>query len=165
MTDGLSIFGDLDVTNMNDDPFYVAPDTYKVMCTEAVWRETKDGGKALSITYLISQPGGEFDGKRLQDFFPMPQLNGRTKMEELDPDERNQIARMRRRIRTGWDIPEEELNSVQVSTLVNQVLYLTVAEKKDKEDPTKTFTNIVKSESEAAFNERASEVGTSAFDL
>lgn len=165
MSDELSIFGDLDVSNMNDDPFYVAPDTYKVMCTEAVWRETKDGGRALSINYQITQPGNDFDGKRLQDFFPMPQMNGRTKLEELDSDERDQIARMRRRIRTGWDVPEEELNTVKVSTLVNTSLYLTVKENADKEDPTKKYTNIVKSESERAFSERAEEVGSSAFEL
>lgn len=164
MTDGLSIFGDLDVSDMNDDPFYVAPDTYRVMCTEAAWRETKEGGRALALNYQITQPGNDFDGKRLQDFFPMPDLKGRTSLSELTADEKDQIARMRRRIRTGWDVPEEELNSVKVSTLVNTTLYLTVKENADKTDPSKKYTNIVKSESEAAFSERASEMGSS-FDL
>lgn len=149
----MSIFGELDVNDVDDDPFKIDAGTYRSLVLDAFESE-KDGSHAFIIKYAIDEPGSEFDKKRLQSFFPMPDLTGIRSMSDLSFEDADKIKRLRRHLRLGFDIPEAELNDVAPSQLKGQHVYLTVKINTDKTDPDKKYTNIVKAESERLFGEK-----------
>lgn len=138
----MGLFGDEDAANIPDDPFYVAPNTYKAVVTEAVDRELKDGsGNGVSLVYTIEEPESEYDGMRVSEFkkrYEKPR-------DELTAQQRQDNSRLKQRL-LQLGVPESEMNNEVkdiLDGLVGIEVFVDVVEGSNKEG-TKTYTNVSK---------------------
>lgn len=150
----MSIFGNLDVKDVNDDPFFVADDTYEAVCLEMKQGE-KNGDGYFSFNWQITQPG-EFHNRRLSNYFSMPDLEGVTSMDQLSSEDQDKIKRLRRCIRLAFDVPEEKIGEFTPAEAQGREVYITVKNTVDKQDSSKKYTNVIDWKSAAAFSEQAS---------
>lgn len=139
----MGLFGDVDASEVPDNPFYVAPGTYFCTLAEANRVEKKDqSGEGLAFKWVINEPDSEYHNNNLQDWKNI--YPGITEA-EVTPDIRKDNARLKGRL-VEMGVPEEEMNSLldNLDSLVGLEAYLTVTETTDKNDPTKKYTNINK---------------------
>ncbi len=153
----MSIFGDLDVTGVDDDPFAVKDGVYRTKLVDVKIMDRDDGGKNFSFSYKIEDTdAGIYNGRRVQAFFVMPSLAAYpagTKITDLDEDDQQKVLRLRNHIRLAFDLAEEQISSFDPKQDgIGQVVYCTVKTNPDKENPEKKYVNITKVESEASFN-------------
>lgn len=162
----MSIFGDLDVTGVDDDPFSVKNGTYRARCVDVSMKDRDDNTKSFSFKYKIEdEDAGIYNGRQVQAFFIMPDLNqypAGTKVADMSEDDQKAVLRIRYHIRMGFDVPEAELNKFDPKQDgVGRIVYVTVKTNPDKEDPDKKYVNITKIESERSFMEKMQEAGNS----
>ena len=155
----MSLFGELDVAGVNDDPFFIDDGTYPAVCLEMKQGE-KNGNKYVSIRWKVQEPGSQFDGRTPQNYFAMPDLNGVTSMDDLSVEDQDKIKRLRRCVRLAFDVPEDRISSITPADVVGRKVYITIKNNADKEDPTKMYTNVVDWKSEEAFSEQAKQFDT-----
>lgn len=135
----MSIFGDLDVKDIPDDPFYVAPSTYWSTCIEAYVQKKDDGTSAFIIKWQINEPDNNFHGSKLQQYFGLPKSN------DMTPDERRSVSFLKKTLRRGFGFTEEEVdnNQVKPSQLAGLEAFVTVTINEGKgEQAGKKFTNV-----------------------
>lgn len=141
MTD--SLFGNMDISNISDNPFEVAANTYWSNCTESYVKEHEKDGETVTnliIKWMIDEPDNEYHGNTLTEFykvFPGKDWN------ELDAAEKKSLKFLKRRLRRGFDLSEEEIAALKPSTLVGNGAFVTVV----NNDGTgahagKVFTNV-----------------------
>lgn len=142
----MSIFGDLDVNNVSDDPNAIEPNTYWMIATDAKIIERKSDGKpSLVVTWQIDEPGSEFHGKKTQDWLtvnPTPELD----WSQLDPKVKNGLKYTKQRMRKAFDFSEAEMNGLNPSDLVGKGAYVTLKKNGD-------YTNIVNALSKRLYDE------------
>lgn len=138
-----SLFGDMDIANISDDPFEVAPNTYWCICTESYVKEsTKDGDTVVNliIKWQIDEPDNEYHGNTLTEFY---KLFPGQRYEDLDANEKKAMKFLKRRLRRGFDLSEEEMNKLRPSSLIGEGAFVTVVVTDGKGQHTgKTFTNV-----------------------
>jgi hypothetical protein len=162
----MSIFGDLDVQGVDDDPFSIKNGTYRARCVDVSAKDRDDNTKSYSFKYKIEdESAGIYNGRQVQAFFIMPDLakySAGTKIEDMEEDDQQQVLRIRYHIRKAFDVPESELNSFDPKQDgVSRIVYVTVKTNADKSDPEKKYVNITKIESERSFDEKMAESGNS----
>lgn len=136
----MGIFGDLDVSDIPDNPFYIAPNTYWCVCTGAD-RYERDGQESLVIKWAIDEPDSEYHGNNISRWFSMPDLEGRS-WADLDSDEKKALKFLKFMLRRGFDLSEEEIDSVSNDDLVGKEMYVTTVVTPDKENPEKEYVNV-----------------------
>src|SRR5688500_13641735 len=151
----MSIFGDMDVDDIPEDPYYVAPSTYWAMCTEA--KQTKFEGNDdtfISFTWTIDEPDNEYHGKNLQKLYKI--YPGKSKS-DLTAKEIQGLSWLKKMLRRGFDLSESEIKSVELSDLVGTGAYVTSVVNDDKNDSTKKYVNVRDAVCKRSFDEEASE--------
>lgn len=145
----MGLFGDLDANQVADDPFYVAPDKYKCILTEASLKEKTDqSGFGLAFKWVITDEDSEYEGQNLSDW-----LN----VWPDGVDEEDMTAAIKQAMsRTKMRLIQMGLSSDQMNTLLDEEsnldllvgmeAYVDVVETPDKNDPDKKWTNIRKVE-------------------
>lgn len=142
----MGLFGELDASDIPENPFYVAPDTYYCVLTEANVVDKKDStGQGLSFKWVIENDDSEFNGMNVSDWFNIyPDIT----QDEMTPKIRQDMSRLRQRL-TQMGLTTEEMNDLDSDAsareeLIGMHAYVTVKETTDKQDPEKVYTNIVK---------------------
>jgi hypothetical protein len=164
----VSLFGDLDVNDIPDDAFYVAPGTYPAILTQVKELAKDDGTKSIIFKYTIDDPGNRYHGMTKDDWFTMhPDIP----WDEQDAAQRRGMITMKKRMREGCDIPEDALKKTSAQDLEGTRLYITVVERKGKPDEngeTKTYVNIADVLSPRLYEEKRDKLAasdSSAFNL
>jgi hypothetical protein len=156
----MSIFGDMDVDDIPEDPYYVAPNTYWCLCTEAKFTKfDKDfdpmADTFLSITWTIDEPDSEYHTKNLQQLFKVYPSKSK---DDLTAKEIQGLSYLKRLLRRGFDLSESEIASVEPSELVSSGAYVTSVVNEGKNDNAgKKFINVKDAVSKRIFDEEASE--------
>lgn len=137
------LFGDIDAAEVPDNPFYVAPDTYRCVLAELNRVSKKDGsGEGLAFKWVIEDEDSEFNGNQIQDWKNIyPDVTS----EELTPEIRKDNARLKQRL-IELGLSEDEMNDLldNLEEYVGTVAFVEVTETTDRKDPSKTYTNIKK---------------------
>lgn len=132
------------IEDISDDIFLVAEGVYKCFVKDSVIKE-KDGNSTLNIVWSIDSPETEFHGLPLRDYINLI-LDDRP-FEELEPQEKRDVKKLKNRLRRGLGFTEEQIakNEVSPSAMLNRFAYLTVKHNSGKEGTAnagKTFANI-----------------------
>lgn len=155
----VSIFGDLDMDKVPDDPFAIDPRTYRAVVVEAdVKTSTRDGetNSFLVIKYAIDEPGDDFHGENVWDRYG---IWPNTKWDDMTPAQKKTIKFMKQRLREGMDLTQEEIkNFSDPSTLIGKTLYLTIVQNEDKNGGNRKFNNVRSALSERLFKEQGGTV-------
>lgn len=137
----MGLFGGLDATEVADDPFYVAPDKYQCILTEANRVEKKDGsGEGLSFKWVIDDEDSEFYQNSVSDWF-----NIYPEASELTPDIKKANARLKQRlIQMGLSNAQMDvlLDDDNLDELIGMTAYVDIVESTDKNDPDKKYINV-----------------------
>lgn len=139
----MGLFGDIDATEVSDNPFYVAPDKYKCILTEATLVEKKDqSGHGLSFKWVIEDEDSEYEGFNLSDWNDVF-LDLTT--EEFTADIKKKTARTKQRL-SQMGLDNDQMNTLldddNLDLLIGMEAYVEVVETPDKNDPDKKWTNI-----------------------
>lgn len=163
----MSIFGNLDTTQIDDNPFYTKPDTYWAICTEAVEKKNEDGQVQAVITWTIDEPDNEYHHNNIQEYYglwPEKSWDGSDPNKEpYTAEEKKATKFFLRRLRRGFDLSEEELQKVNYSELVGKGAYITLRETKGKEgtkNAGKTFVNVYDAVSKRLYDEEKGEANS-----
>lgn len=135
----MGLFGNTDASEVPDNPFYVAPDTYSCVLTEVNRVQTKDGSKeGLAFKWVIEDEDSEYHGSQIQDW-----KNIWPDAEEITPNIKKDNARLKQRL-LELGLTEDQMNDLldNLDDLVGIVAYVTVTESHDKNDPSKVYTNV-----------------------
>lgn len=137
----MGLFGEVDAAEVPDNPFYVAPDTYFCVLTEANVVDKKDGsGQGLAFKWAIQDEDSEYHGNNIQDW---KNIHPDVTADEITPDIKKDNSRLKQRL-LEMGVSESEMNSLldDLESLVGLEAYVTVTESTDKNDPTKVYTNV-----------------------
>jgi hypothetical protein len=137
----MGLFGDIDVSEVPEDPFWVDNGTYLAVLTELKNVETNDGRHGLAMKWVIQEEDSEFNGSQLQDWKnTYPDLTE----EDVTPEIKKDLSRLKQRLvqigvteedQQNWD---EEIASSYIGTEA----YLTVKNSTNQDDPSKKYRNI-----------------------
>ena len=136
----MGLFGDVDASEIPDDPFYVAPGTYRCMVTEATIREKNDHtGYGLALNYEITEEDNDYNGMRIQEWKNLHRADG----DSLTKDQRTDNSRVKQRL-LSLGVPESVMDSEDtdwLNDLKDVEVYVTVFERPSN-DGTRKFTNV-----------------------
>lgn len=137
----MGLFGDVDATDIPDDPFHIDDGTYFAVLTEIkqVSNEEK-GTNGLSFNWTIQDEDSEFDGNRAQDWKNIyPNLTA----EDVTPEIKADLARLKQRL-TQIGVPEEDLNEFldNKEDYIGTEAYITIKNWQSQDDPSKKGRNI-----------------------
>lgn len=156
-----SLFGDMDIANISDDPFEVAPNTYWCTCTDAYVKVKEGAGEDgedvtnLVIKWQIDEPDNEYHGNTLTEWYKL--FPGR-KLDDLDPNEKKAMKFLKRRLRRGFDMSEEEMAKLRPSQLIGMGAFVTVVVTDGKgANEGKSFTNVRDAVSKRLYEEENGE--------
>jgi len=149
MTDLNSIFGDLDVDEIGDDPFGIANGTYWAVVTDAKISE-KDGNYALTFQWQIDEPGNEYNANKVSEFYPI--YPGK-KNSDLDADELKRMKFLKRRMRRGFGMSEGEMKSLKPQNLIGKFAYITVVNNPAKDNSGRIYINVTEALTKDLYDE------------
>lgn len=139
----MGLFGEIDASEVPENPFYVAPGTYPCVLTEINRVEKKDGsGEGVSIKWVIEDEDSEYNKQNLQDWFNIyPDITE----EEVTPNIRKDMARLRQRL-TQMGLTTVQMNAFleEKDEYIGMKAYVTCKETPDRNDPDTKYTNITK---------------------
>lgn len=165
LENSVSLFGNLDAAQVNDDPFWIEPNTYWAICIDATIRQNENGDNALSIQWQIDQPDSDYHEKKLSDYFTLVPMDESLTPEEawkaLSASEKDKVKWLKRRLRRAFGVPESELNTVKPSQLVGCGAFIEIVEGKGKEgtkNAGKKFSNIRDAANKQLFEEENGKV-------
>lgn len=153
----MSIFDEIDIDEIPEDPFYVAPNTYWSVCTDCKKAKFKEDSEDVffQITWTIDEPDNEYHGKNLQESY---KLYPGKKKSDLTPKEIQGLTYLKRRLRRGFDLSEEEMTSVEPSELIGRGAYVTSVVNPGKgESAGKSFVNVREAVCKRIFDEEKQE--------
>ena len=145
----LGIFGDLDLANASDDPFFKDDGTYRCNITQASMKEsTKSGNKGFTFDYTITadDPSGK-GGQKIQEWKNVPyvwQVKGYATKEDMEndgpvvdkikADAARDLAFLKLRFKE-FGFTDEEMNTLTPSDFLNMVgpLDITIFHKDNQE--------------------------------
>lgn len=140
----MGLFGDIDTTEVPDDPFFVAAGTYGSVLAEAVKKESNDGERVgLSFRWVIEEEC-EFEGKNISDWLAIfPDAS----WSDLTNSQKSQASNTKKRL-LELGVSEDEMDGLleadNLSELVGLTADVTVKNTTDKNDADKKYTNITK---------------------
>lgn len=142
MVSKLSLFGEVDVAEVPDDPFHVDDGTYLTALTEVKAIQTNSDGQDKLVLKFSILDEGEFYGNSVQDyknFYPEA-----TQEEiEANTDMKKDLARLKQRL-LSIGVPVEDMGSFMENheEYLQNEYYVTVRNTPDKADPDKTYRNV-----------------------
>lgn len=138
------LFGDLDIANVSDNPFEIAPGTYRATCTDAhVKKNEETDALSLVIKWTIDEPGDEYHGMPATEYFGIPPRG--VAYEDLEPKQKTALKFFKRRLREGFDLSESEMQTINPSELVGRDAYITIKHSEGEDKKTgeaRTYMNI-----------------------
>lgn len=141
----MGLFGEVDAEEVSDNPFYVAPDTYKCVLSEANRVSKKSGdGEGLSFKWVILDEESDFYQNSISDWKNIyPDITS----EDVTPDIKKDMARLKGRLKE-MGLSAEQMDTLlddeNLDLLVGTEAYVIVTETKDKDDPEKVYSNVAK---------------------
>ncbi len=160
----MSIFGELDINEIPDDPFYTPPNTYHCICTDAkFWQKEGAEHPSLVITWTIDDPDSDYHGNNIQEYFTLfladvtsdgeLRPNG-IKYADLEANQKKVVVKLKVRLRNAFDLSEAEINSfTDPSMLISREAKVTTKEnKKDSK-----YVNVVEAVSLRLWKEQQAE--------
>lgn len=119
----MSIFGDLDVSSANENPFFKPDGKYLCRVTAATVRHSKAGNKGMPIEYTIQE--GQKQGKKINEWKPVPEpweVEGYETQEDakaevnfsdkIKEDAERNLAFIKQRLKQ-FGFSNDEMNTVQ----------------------------------------------------
>jgi hypothetical protein len=92
----MSIFGDLDVDSIPDNPNYVKGGRYLATPVKSEIRHTKEDSKhSVVITWAITSEESEYHGRYVQQWLDYPLWKFDKEVDELTPDMKRQLSRIK----------------------------------------------------------------------
>lgn len=139
----MGLFGELDATDIPENPFYVAPGTYTAVLSEAKVVEKKDqSGQGLSLKWTITDEDSDYYKQNVGEWFDIfPDLTS----DELTPAIKSKLSRLRQRLtQMGLTAEDQDalLDDENLANLVGLEVSVEVTETPDKQDPDKIYTNV-----------------------
>lgn len=130
----LGIFGDLDLSNASDDPFFKDDGTYRCNITQASMKESKNGNKGFTFDYTIDQEDESGKGgQKIQEWKNVPQVwqvkgyatkedmeNGGPVIDKIKADAARDLAFLKLRFKE-FGFTDEEMNTLTPSDFLNMV--------------------------------------------
>jgi hypothetical protein len=145
------LFGNLDMDEVSDDPFGVAPSTYRAVVVDAKVVE-KDGQYTLNWRWKIDEPGNEYHNMPVNERFG---LWPEKEWADYTPDEKRTTKFLKLRLRTAFDLTKEEIDKLSPDQLIGKVAYITTKiNPSTKEGDDRKFTNVQNAVSERLFHEQ-----------
>lgn len=139
----MGLFGELDANEVSDNPFYVAPDVYNCVLTEANRVEKKSGdGEGLSFKWVIEDEDSDYVGNSLSDWH---NIYPDATEDDVTPQMRKDNARLKKRLKEMGLTPDEMneiLEDEHLDDLVGMQGLVEVSESADKKEPEKIYTNV-----------------------
>jgi hypothetical protein len=145
----MSIWGEMDINDVPDDPFHIPENTYKCIVTDSYVKD-KDGTEALIIKWAIDEPANDYHEKPLTEFFPLFKKS----FDELTGKEKQRTSFMKKRLREAFDLSDTQLQEFTPGQAVGKYAYLTVVNNTDKDDDTKRYNNVTSALSERLYQEQ-----------
>lgn len=144
-----NLFGDVDASEIPDDPFYVAPDTYLCVLSEASIVQPNDETKpkGLALKWVIEDEDSDYVGQNITDWHSVYTSQYLSDYDVPETTVRRSRSNMKKRL-LEIGVSEEDLNTIHenLDDLVGISAYVTTKETKDKNDPDKVWVNISKVE-------------------
>lgn len=154
----MSLFGDLDIANAKDNPFFKPDGPYECEISKAEVKTSAKGNKGFTLDYLIVE--GPKKGKKIQEWKPIPmpwELKGYKTREEFEAKSRNSdydedqlkenaernMSFLKQRLK-NFGIADEDMNDITPEQLLNDVPRLTVTIKNSGDQ--ERITNVKISE-------------------
>jgi hypothetical protein len=137
----MGLFGEVDASEIPEDPFHVDNGTYLSTLTEikAVTR-TSDGQHGLAFKWTVTEEDSEFEGNTLNDWKNYyPDLTEA----DLTPEIKKDLSRLKQRL-TQLGVPEAEMDSFVEDSedYIGREAYVTVKNTTDTKDPSRKYRNI-----------------------
>lgn len=132
----MSLFGDLDINEIPDDPFAMPDNDYMGYISKCEVRTPKNKPDAVSNLVVTCQATeGQYEGYTAQRWFPIPEsLN--------TADEKRQAAFLKQFL-SGMGVPESRLNDFQPDELDGVKVIFTVKNSEGTGDNAgKTYKNV-----------------------
>lgn len=137
----MGLFGNVDVAEVPDDPFYVADGTRLSLLTELKSVETADGKHGLAFKWVIQEEDDEYNGSQIQEWkTTYPDLEE----DDLTPEIKKDLSRLKQRL-LQIGVTEEDMdnwNDEIAQTYIGTEAYVTVKNTVDQDDPNKKFCNV-----------------------
>jgi hypothetical protein len=139
----MGLFGDTDVADIPDNPFYVAPGTYPCVLAEISIQSTKDqSGQGLTLKWVIEDEDSEYHHQNLQEWF---NIYPDVAQDEVTTNMKKDLSRLKMRL-TSLGVPLEEMDSFNEDKdeYIGTHAFVTCIERPDKNDPDTKYTNVTK---------------------
>lgn len=149
------IFGglDIDVADIADDPFFIAPGTYWAVCSDAKISE-KEGKKSFVIIWTITEPDSEYNSSTVTEYFGMAE----GVWKELDAKQQKAWKFLKKRLREAFDLSEEDMKTVNPEDLVGMGAFITIKNNPGKEEG-QSFANVNLALCQRIYEEKNGEQG------
>lgn len=129
----MSLFGDLDVNEIPDDPNYVEAGIYCTTVTEAKFLRDKDTDevKSLLIKYTIDEPENDWHHSSITEFYQYP----------LD---KKKASWLMKRLTQGLGYSKDEAGEADPEDFVGKIVYVKVKNNPgvNKAGESVTYTNV-----------------------
>ena len=137
----MGLFGDIDVSEVPNDPFWVDDGTYLAVLSELKDVTTNDGRHGLAMKWVIQDEDSEFHGNNVQDWKnTYPELTE----DDLTPEIRQDLSRLRQRLEQ-FGVTEEDMQGWDAEVAASYVgteAYITVKNTTNQDDPSKKYRNV-----------------------
>lgn len=139
----MGLFGDVDVSDVPEDPFHVDDGTYLSVLSEIATKQPKDEAKnpGLAMKWTIIEDDSEFVGQNLNDWkVTYPNLT----QDDLTPDIKKDLARLKQRL-SQIGVTEEDMDNWDnevAQSYVGTEAYVTVKNSVNADDPSKKYLNV-----------------------
>lgn len=150
--DDFGLFGEMDIEDVPDDPWFVGQGWYQASVTKSLKHTKKDSsGYAWIVQYTIDEPDSQYHGFTKGDWFDL--YPGR-KFKELKAEEQQAVIRMKNRIMEAFDKTEGEAARFKPDDAMGETVFIKVVERQGKNEHTgKTFSNLDKVLSKRRYEE------------
>lgn len=141
----MGLFGDVDATQVADNPFYVGPGTYEAVLSEATLWVDEEGVKSPAIFFSWTiDDDSEYTGNSVSDRLAVfPDITE----DEITPQIRKQFSFTKSRLKQ-MGLTEDQMNVLlddeNLEDLVGMEATIQVKTSKDKEDDQKVYSNVTK---------------------
>lgn len=145
MPDGFSVFGQMDLDKISDDPWAVENNWYFCKVTKSYFTKDDEGQDYWNVSYSIYEPDSKYHGRPLRERFQVfPDVEDPS---ELEPEQLTQLEKLKQRLTKGFSLEGEKLAyySRNMEELVGHELYVKVKNNPGKVGSAyegETFVNI-----------------------
>lgn len=138
----MGLFGDVDITEVPEDPFFVDDGTYLAVLESFKTVDNEERGThGLVIRWKITDEDSEYFNNNVDDWkTTYPNLTP----DEVTPEIRKDLSRLKNRL-SQIGVTEDDMNnwSEEVSAeYVGTEAYITVKNSTNQDDPSKKYRNV-----------------------